>query len=327
MKTALLAATDRGWQTAEMIHHGLVGSDVLKCDRGIKQALAGAWQNYDGIVCVMAAGIVVRCLAGLLRSKRSDPCVIVVDEAGNHVVSLLSGHIGGGNQLAEKVAEICDGIPVITTASDVSGHTAVDLWTIDNNLFIVNPDLLAAVSTKLLNSDSLAVYQEKNFIDTLPDDFRACTNPVDADIVISLLTRHQENSLQLIPRIRFIGFGCRRGATLEEFHEALNELEHRYDIDLRSVGGLASIDLKNDEEGLLAIAQHYGLPIQFFSKEQLSGVAVPTRSEIVHEKIGVYGVCEAAAILAASLKGRTGKLELSKIKWERITAAVAQIVF
>ena len=327
MKTALLAATDRGWQTAEVIHRGLVGSDVLKCDRGIKQALAGAWQNYDGIVCVMAAGIVVRCLAGLLRSKHSDPCVIVVDEAGNHVVSLLSGHIGGGNQLAEKVAEICHGIPVITTASDVSGHTAVDLWTIDNNLFIVNPGLLAAVSTKLLNSDSLAVYQEKNFIDALPDDFRACTNQADADIVISLLTRHQENSLQLIPRVRFIGFGCRRGVTLEEFRVVLNELEHRYDIDLRSVGGLASIDLKNDEEGLLAAAQHYGWPIQFFSKEQLNDVAVPTRSEIVHEKIGVYGVCEAAAILAASLKGRTGKLELSKIKWERITAAVAQIVF
>ncbi len=326
MKTAILATTSQGRSLAERIHKELADSDILDPSQGVRRTLEQAWPSYDGIICVMAAGIVVRCIAGLCRSKYSDPCVAVIDEAGRFAISLLSGHIGGGNALAEKIAQICGGVPVITTASDVSGHTAVDLWSVAENLSVVNPEKLASTSARLLDHGSLTVFQEDSFVKRFPDDFRPCAKPQDADIVIALRPDDAE-ALQLVPRIRFIGFGCRRGASVAEFEEVLEDLQNHEKIDMRSVGGMASIDLKKDEPGLLRIQELYNWPLRFFTREQLDTIAVPSRSSIVHEKIGIFGVCEAAAVLAAASKNGHGRLLMKKRKWTRITAAVAETVF
>ncbi len=322
-KTAILAATAAGRDLAQRLCRDLPESEVVDYRHGIRKALEQAWRSYDSIICVMAAGIVVRCVSGLCRSKLSDPCIVVVDEAGRHAISLLSGHIGGGNRLAEKVAEICGGTAVITTASDVSGHTALDLWAEEENLTVGHPERLAEISAKLLHKGVLHIYQQRRFIKTLPTDFRPCTNRHDADIVIAL-TPKPTAGLQLIPRIRYIGFGCRRGATVDEFKRAVVDLAEMDGLDLRSVGGASSIDLKSDEAGLLELGNQLNWPLRFFSKEQISSVAVPSKSEIVHRKIGVFGVCESAAMLAAADRARKGRLIIQKRKWERITAAVAE---
>jgi cobalt-precorrin 5A hydrolase len=330
MKSAnitLLAATEKGWRTAEKIAQGLEGASLQRYRHGFRKALETAWHHSDAIICVMAAGIVVRCLSGLCRSKYQDPCVIVVDESGTHAISLLSGHIGGGNELAAVVASICGGTAVITTGSDVSGHTPLDLWSIEQNLSLDNPGLLSRLSARLIDSGRLRVFQDKVYIDNFPEDFVPCAKQRDADIVISLSLEAGENQLRLIPRLRYIGLGCRRGASLDEFEQALQELETLHGINLKSVAGLASIDIKKDETGLLEIGRAHQLPIRFFSKEELDIPQVPSRSETVHKNIGIYGVCEAAALLAASSGGRAGRLIIEKIKWERITAAVAQAVF
>ena len=323
----LLAATDNGWRTAEKIAQGLEGASLQRYHHGFRKALETAWLHADAIICVMAAGIVVRCLSSLCRSKYDDPCVIVVDEAGTHAISLLSGHIGGGNELTAVVARICGGTAVITTGSDVSGHTPLDLWCIEQNLSIDNPGLLSKLSARLIDSGSLGVFQDADYIENLPEDIVPCTKQRDADIVISLLLKAGPEQLRLIPRLRYIGLGCRRGASIDEFEQALQELEGHHGIDLKSVAGLASIDLKNDEAGLLEIGRRHKLPIRFFSKEELEIPQVPSRSEMVHKNIGIYGVCEAAAVLAAAKRGRPGRLIIEKIKWERITAAVAQAPF
>lgn len=325
MKTAILAATGRGRKLAETIHKGLPDSQVVTYDQGVKKALEQAWSRYEGIICIMAAGIVVRCVSGLMRSKYRDPCLVVVDEQGRHAISLLSGHLGGGNPLAEKVAALCQGTPVITTASDLAGHTAVDLWTVEENLCVAHPERLASISARLLEEGFLKVYQQKSFLDSLPEDFRPCAKEEDPDIVIGL-NPHQFDGLVLIPRIRYVGFGCRRGATVQEFEEVLANLQDDEALDLRSIGGAASIDLKVDEEGLLELCKRHNWPIQFYTKTELNSVTGLAQSEIVHRKIGVYGVCESAAILAAAAGGREGRLIIKKRKWERITAAVAETV-
>lgn len=323
-KTVILAATRRGMALAESIQEELEGAEIYEYRSGVKKALEEAWAHCDAIVCVMAAGIVVRCIAGLCRSKFYDPGVVVVDEAGNYAISLLSGHIGGGNRLAEQVAAACGGAPVITTASDVSGHTAVDLWTVEENLALRNPENLSSIASRLLDTGSLKVYQQDAFIKHLPDDFKPCTNPEDADIVIALNWREEPNRLVLVPRINYIGMGCRRGARLDEFETALADLGSLHDLDLHSVAGVASIDIKKDEAALLQFASQHNWPLMFFDSTRIGAVPVPSRSETVHRNIGVYGVCEAAAVLAASTTNKAGRLILKKIKWQRITAAVAQ---
>jgi cobalt-precorrin 5A hydrolase len=322
-KTAILAATATGRELAQCLKKELTDSELIDSALGVRRALETAWRSHDSIICVMAAGIAVRCVSGLCRNKYSDPCIVVVDEQGHHAISLLSGHIGGGNLLAERVAEICGGTAVITTASDVTGHTAVDLWTVEENLTVVNPERLASTSAKLIKQGFLKVYQQFNFIKSFPKDFHPCTKHQDADIVIALVP-DTKSRLLLIPRIRYIGFGCRRGTTIDEFRQAIADLVADDGLDLRSVGGAASIDLKSDEKGLLELAAQLNWPLRFFSKEQISSVTGTVKSEIVHQKIGVFGVCESAAMLAASGRGQGGRLIVKKRKWERVTAAVAE---
>jgi cobalt-precorrin 5A hydrolase len=325
--TVILAATRRGLALAESIQQGLEGSEIYAYQSGIKKALEEVWHRCDGIVCVMAAGIVVRCIAGLCRSKFNDPGVVVVDEGGNFAISLLSGHIGGGNRLAHEVAAACGAAPVITTASDVSGHTAVDLWTVAENLAIRNPDRLPVIASRLLDRGRLKVYQQSVFIKNLPVDFKPCTNPEDADIVIALNWSEERDRLVVVPRINYIGMGCRRGAGLDEFETALTDLGRIHGLDLHSVAGLSSIDIKKDEAALLEFAAQHNWPLRFFDSASIDAVPVPSRSEMVHHHIGVYGVCEAAAVLAASSGNEAGRLIINKKKWQRITAAVAQRVY
>lgn len=326
-KTAILAATRKGRLLAERLEAQLEGAEICRYHRGVKKALEDAWYRYDHIICVMAAGIVVRCVAPLCRNKFEDPAVVVVDESGRHAVSLLAGHIGGANLLAEQIASICGAEPVVTTASDVSGHTAIDLWAVEQNLAFRNPEKIASTATRLLDNGSINVYQQQDFVKNLPDDFRACKNPLDADIVIALNWGEEEHRLVLVPRINYIGLGCRRGVSVDEFSLALNGLHKSYGLDLASVAGVASIDIKKDETALLQIAGLHNWPVRFFDREQIGSVPVPTRSEAVHRNVGVYGVCEAAALLAASSPTAPGHLLIRKVKWERVTAAVAQRAF
>jgi cobalt-precorrin 5A hydrolase len=237
---------------------------------------------------------------------------------------LLSGHIGGGNKLAQHVAESCRGTAVITTASDISGHTAVDLWSIENGLSIINPERLAAISVRLLNKGTLAIYQDSSYGIPFPEDFTLSENRSQADIIISMIPDRKSSMLQLVPRINFIGFGCRRGASVEEFEHAVADIKEITGIPLESVAAIASIDLKKDEPGLREFAVLRKWPIRFFSKEELNAIQSPSASTKVFEKIGAWGVCEPAAMLAASTRGKQGHLIIGKMTWEKITAAIAQ---
>jgi len=324
MKIAILAVTQKGYKTAEKLKQSLSDSVIIDSQAGVRLALEQTWPLYDGIICIMAAGIVVRCLSGLCHSKHSDPCVVVVDEEGTFCVSLLSGHIGGGNKLAQHVATLCKGTAVITTASDISGHTAVDLWSIENNLSIINPERLAATSARLLNSGELKVYQDSSYGIPFPDDFELCKSSRQADVIISMNPARESPLLHLVPRINFMGFGCRRGTTVEEFEQALSDIEELKGIPIASIAGIASIDLKRDEPGLCEIAVLRNWPIRFFSKEELNVIQSPSTSSKVYEKVGAWGVCEPAAMLAAATRDRQGHLIIGKMTWEKITAAIAQ---
>ena len=138
MKIGIIAITRGGKELAARLCSLLGDASLLKKEKGQKfaEAIAANWQSYDGFICIMATGIVVRAIAPLLVDKLSDPCVIVLDEKGHHAISLLSGHVGGGNALARKVADQLGGTPVITTASDTLKLVALDLWAKEQRLLM-----------------------------------------------------------------------------------------------------------------------------------------------------------------------------------------------
>lgn len=322
MKTAVIALT-AGAKTLAGILSSSLDECTLSCPQdGVAAEIRRLWQEVDGLICIMAAGIVVRSIAPLCRDKKTDPCVVVLDEKGEFVISLLSGHLGGGNALARKIARITGGSPVITTASDVTGHTALDLWVEGNNLIVANPERLTALSARLINEGTLSVFSDQSMAG-LPADFCRQEKTEDADIVISPFYPVRYKQLLLIPRNLFIGFGCNRGTTSAEFESALDDLCTAHRIDPRAIAGFASIDLKNDEEGLLAFARKNQRPIRFFSKDELNTVTGITVSEVVLRITGAKGVAEPAAVLAASSDCGAGKLLVRKRKWKNVTAAVA----
>ena len=162
MKIGIIAITQGGRELAARLCALLDDASLLEKEDGQKvaEAIAANWRHYDGFICVMATGIVVRAIAPLLVDKLTDPCVIVLDEKGRHAISLLSGHVGGGNALARKVAALLGGTPVITTASDTLKLVALDLWAKEQKLFVLSRKLLTTLSTLLVNQGQLSLYTD-----------------------------------------------------------------------------------------------------------------------------------------------------------------------
>jgi len=291
---------------------------LIASEPSLASALKENWGRYDSFVFIMATGIVVRTIAPLLRSKTKDPAVVVVDETGRYAVSLLSGHLGGANTLAKGVAHVLGSEPVITTASDRLGLTAVDLWARQKNFVPDPPETLKKAASRLVNCGQLQVYLDTPGIE-LPDDFYQVTDPALADIVISNRTVFPD-SFVLRPQNLAVGVGCNRGTTVEQFDQALRRLFLDHRLSLLSIRNLASIDLKRDEPGLIDFASSHGWEIRFYSKEELNSVENVAASRAVFTATGAHGVCEPAALLAA----HTNELLIRKVKCKDVTLAVAQ---
>jgi len=285
--------------------------------------LRQAFVSSDALVCIMAAGIVVRAIGPICRDKWTDPCVIVIDERGEYVVSLLSGHHGGGNELTRRIAAITGGKAVITTASDVLGRTAVDLWAERNGLQLRSErKKMTTVAARLVNHGVINFYSDCRCTG-VPKDFHHVASPAEADIVLTCNERLPDGALCFSPRNLVVGIGCNRGTPMEEIGEAVTQTCRRHDLHQGSIGGVATIDAKIGEEGLVGFAAVNGLPLHCFTKERLN--RIPGISESVHAlaAVGAKGVAEPAAMLAAASGEVPGQLIVGKIKWKNVTTAVA----
>jgi len=323
MKIAIIALTDGGKQLAEKISTFHADCFVDRRDLPVFEKLADLWhQKPDAIICIMATGIVVRGVSTLCNDKTLDPCVLVLDEKGHFVISLLSGHLGGGNQLAKELALNLGGHAVITTSSDVTGHTALDLWAQKNQLVVDDSQKLTEKSAKLVNNGVLTLFTDCE-PEGLPEDFTLVSNPDSADIIISDALFSENQALILRPCALTVGLGCNRGTKLVDFQVAVAELFADNNLNPRSIATFASIDLKDDEQGLLDFVSFKGIPIKFYAKEQLNSVDDVSSSAVVFAATGAKGVAEPAALLASGTTSCSGKLIVRKRKWKDVTAAVA----
>lgn len=319
----MLALTAGGRKLAVELAPKL-GAEIVPVDRGIAAALATAWSRHDGLVCIMAAGIVVRALAPLLEDKERDPAVVVVDERGRHAVSLLSGHLGGGNQLARRVAAISGGRAVITTASDVLELVPLDLWAAAQHLVAADRRTMTRASALLVNQGELTVYSE-TAVAGLPPGLILVGQPETADLVISCRAAWPEPTLLMHPRQLVVGIGCNRGTPAEEMATALNELLSTEGLAPAAIRNLATIDLKQDEPGLLAFAAQNGWHLEFYRADQLNSkmANITPPSPMVIKATGAGGVAEPAALLSSGAP----QLMIRKRKWKNVTLALAKANF
>lgn len=317
---AVLALSRGGCLLGQRLAAAL-GGDFYPCKGRLQAVFGQTWQQYPHLVCIMATGIVVRAIAPLLQDKYHDPAVVVCDERGQYAISLISGHLGGANALAHEVAAVTGGQAVLTTASDVLGHTALDLWCRDLSLTAASKEALTKAMGRLVDRGQLTLWSRYP-LPELPADLVAVADRNEADLIVDIHRDVPAHSALLVPKALIFGLGCNRGTSAELIAQAVEETCVRYNLAPEAVARLASIDLKQDELGLLAYARQQHLSLVFFSKDQLNQVAGVSSSPAVLRATGAKGVAEPAALLAA---GDGSTLLAGKLKWPDVTTAVAEI--
>ena len=299
---------------ARTVDPSLAGTQL---SRFAQQAMA----DCDLIVFVGAAGIAVRAVAPYLRGKAFDPAVIVIDEAGKFVIPVLSGHLGGANELAVRLAEGLGAQAVVTTATDGREVFAVDNWAKAHGCAVLDPQNIKHVSGVLLRGETVGVRSDFPVDDCLPAHISLDAD-AESGFVIGFDTGAAPfaHTLHLAPRIVWLGIGCRRGTDAEKIQTAVRDALATAGVPREAVCGAASIDLKKDEQGLLLFCERHELPLTVFSAEKLRQAAgVFTPSDFVERTVGVDNVCERAAVCAAD----GGRLICRKTARDGVTVALA----
>ena len=327
-------------------------------DLPLRPLLRRVWGEYEAAVLFLPVGAAVRLAAPLLSNKRTDPALVCVDDAGRYAVSVLSGHLGGADRLAEHVAAILGAEAVVTSGSHATGTLAVDLlgaefgWTVE-----ADPVAITRASAAVVNRDPVGVYQSAGETDWWPRDRELPPNITvhpsldslrrSAGAVVLIISDESDPYLSegttladvlpathivlYRPRTLVAGMGCRRGVLAEELEQLLTDTFRAYNLSLSSLACIASATLKQDEPGLLELSEKYGVPFQCYESEELNalfedvvngdgGCQPLNPSANAKRLVGVWGVSEPAALLASG----ASRLLVAKQTSERATVAVAR---
>ena len=309
----IVTFTKKGRNLAETIISACsdIGAELADRDSKLSDICREAFKNREAVVFIGAMGIAVRSIAPYVADKLSDPPVIVIDEAGKHVIPVLSGHIGGANELAVRIADSINAEPVLTTATDVSGAFSVDLFAKENDLRIVNREGITKVSSSALEGKAVTIcikdYPPKNYVDVLVTDESALKDSA---------------SIVLCPRKYAVGIGCRKGKPFDEIRNFAESVLTENGIIADEIGAIATVDVKKNEPGLLRLSQYWRVPLLAFDSAVLNKVQGEfASSERVLSAVGTDNVCERASAAAA---GKGYKLIVRKTACNGITIAVSE---
>ncbi|WZL71772.1 cobalt-precorrin 5A hydrolase [Clostridiaceae bacterium 35-E11] len=301
--------------------------NVEKIQEKMAEFVGKIFQQYQCLIFIMATGIVVRSIAPYLRDKKTDPAIIVLDEKGKNVISLLSGHIGGANGYTNKIAKILGANPVITTASDVNNQIAVDTLAMELNCRIEDFDDATKVTAHIVNDERVGLISDIPIDKTLPVNIVR----IDDDIpkkklkgLIQITDKAKVNDVScdrvlLRPQNIVIGIGCRRGTATEKILEAIKDTLLDLNISDKSIKHIATVDVKKDEEGIIQAAKTLDVPLIIIDRKSIQEIEHQFEgSDFVKKSIGVGAVCEPVAFLSSTY----GKMIQKKKKYEGITIAV-----
>ena len=288
----------------------------------IDTVLGNGWKKYDAIICILAMGIVVRKIAPLLESKATDPAILVMSMDLSKVIPLLSGHIGGANELSDIIASRVEGcINFISTATDQVKAFAFDMFAKKNNMEIENLDKLANISNRLINKKSVKVFAPKSIFDTIEDKTNlelASKEQIDENTVI-IDSLGKSEQLHLKPKI-YLGMGCNRDTSFDDIEKAFLWFLDKHALEKEQIANIASFEAKADEQGLLEFANKYDFDIKFFDEKQINELEGEFSPSQATKFFGLKGVAEPSSVLVSKYK----ELVLPKEVYEKkITIAGA----
>ena len=315
MKVSIIAFTDNGMEIAYELFNSLSQDDLndvnfTRCGKGALSTWTEEhFSHSDALVFIGAIGIAIRAIAPYIKAKTKDPAVVVVDELGQFSIPILSGHIGGANELAMEISDILGSIPVITTATDINNVFAIDTWAKGQGLKIFNPECIKLVSSKLLKGEAIHIKTDYEIKGNAPknvylNDLEDSNS--DYDVIIGHKIEENEykkDTLLLIPQIITVGIGCRKDISFENIEESVLNILKKEKYPILSVNAIASIDKKKSENGIIEFAKKYDLPFKTYSAEDLNSLEGDfTKSEFVKSVVEVDNVCERSALFESNGK-------------------------
>lgn len=355
---AIVSITKHGVEMGRNLHQTFPNADLYymaKFERGdekqrhiqlftgtVRLLLPALFKQYKGLILIISLGAVVRMIAPILVDKKTDPGVVVVDDRGENVISVLSGHLGGANELTYEIAAAMNARPIITTASDVQKTIPVDLfgsrfgWTWDSD------EKLTPVSASVVNEEHVAIIQETgerdwwmrdvpmpSYIKIYPNSAAVIEAKPDATLWITdrIIEPHEEvlleNGTIFRPKSIVIGMGCNRGTSKEEIQAVIQETLAELKLSEKSVKALCTIDLKKDEVGFLETVEEKEWEFITYTPEELNEIDFNNPSDVVFKYTGAYGVSEPAALRYSGARESV----LEKKKSGNVTISVAKLVF
>lgn len=293
----------------------------------IRELIRDSWKNVDSIIFISSTGIAIRYIKDFIVSKDVDPGIIVIDDMGKNIISLLSGHLGGANELSAYLGEKLNANPIITTATDNRGIESVDLYSKKNNLIIENIKDIKPISMLMLEDKEIGFYSDVNVslinyqnikkINSLDKGLK-----LDGAIIVTnkLVNKFNIPNIILRPKNIVLGIGCRKGITKEQIIEGIKTELENLNLSQLSLYKFGTVEAKKEEIGIFEAAKHFGCEVEIFSNEEISKVEDKfQKSQFVKDTIGVYSVSEPACHLLG------GRILSGKQKYNGITLSVGEI--
>lgn len=334
MKIACFSFTDRGNALGEKIKE-LSNIDIYQIHHypnsqvagGIKQLLKEIWHDYEGFIFISATGIAVRMISTFIEHKSFDPAIVVIDDLGKFSISLLSGHLGGANEIAKWIGEKIDAIPVITTASDNRGIDSIDMYAKTNNYFVEDMDTITKITSMMVNGKRIGLYTEEDAIIkydnlVLINSLENVDSTIDGIIIVTSQKKVPPISVPftiLRPKNINIGIGCRKGIETKRIIESINVALSEINISTKSIKAIGTVEVKKDETGIIEAAKYFNCPLRIFTIDEIKEVEENfSKSQFVKDTIGVYSVSEPSAYLLG------GKLIKEKSMHNGITISISK---
>lgn len=305
-----------------------VKNDDIPINDGIANLTTEIFNEYSHLIYVMATGIVVRAIVPLLKDKTIDPGVLVIDEKGSNVISLISGHIGGANELAMDISDRISANPVITTASDNNNTLSIDTFAESLNLAMESREKAKVITANILEGQSYCILMDDDFdFNVNIPDIRVCskiseTDEFDNIIAISRDIKNVSKPIiHLRPKSLTIGIGCRKGKPWTDIYSAVLQALSRVDRNIFDIKRLATVDVKKDEEGIIILARKLKVDLDIVSRSDIKEIEDRFEtSDFVRDNIGVGAVAEPVACISS----KSEKIILNKTRYEGITIAIVE---
>ncbi|MGB9977700.1 cobalt-precorrin 5A hydrolase [Methanobacterium sp.] len=326
MKIAIITITKNSRDLASKILENLtddptiIGIDIFH--KNVKKTLKSVFREYDCIIGIMATGIMVRNICGLLESKLEDPAVLVMDDSGKHVISLLSGHFGGANEITKRIAEITGADPVITTATDVHGKLGIDSLAKKYYLDIENPDKIKEINSALVRDEFPELFVPSRFEFIFDDPQVNSSYNLTKSNKNDFKVLFGDSEIILRPKKFVIGIGARKDISKENVQSAITSAMNTLKLPVQRIDMISTGEMKRNEKGILEVVSKFDISLKIIHLDKLKNFNYRgySKSSFVKKKFGIYGVCEPAALIAA---GNDSELVFKKTSFNGVTIAVA----